>query len=207
MAKELVAVKTTKEQLKLINRGEATLREGDVILVPKGAPIGDTAAAIKRQQAAIIAGGFVPAIKYVAAALKREGRTDIPLAFELAKLRNRAEFFTTGEVPVVKSQTGVLYADTRSLQLVSFVETPILFEGQFIALRVKESVPCYSTYGLFAQLWEKSHGKWVNKKSISEGDTLKLQPTRVATFEVVDLKISPAENAQLVKLANTLFSR
>ncbi len=208
MAKEnLVAVKATQLQYNAMNK-IALYKEGDIIYVPTKSPIGDTPAAVKQQELQIKTGEFVSPVRHVGAILRRSGRPDTAIAVSTLALVGKSEVFAESSAKATKSpRTGTLYCDTRNLTRVSQIETALIYEGQFIALKVIGLVEGYTTVGTFSQLWEKlPTGKWGNKPSVKEGDLLKLTPTRVPVFEVIaNAAITVAEEAEMLNKVKTLF--
>lgn len=208
MAKEkFVAVKATQLQYNALNNVTRYMI-GDIIYVPKKSPIGDTPAAVRQQELQIKTGEFISPVRYVGAILRRSGRQDMPIAVSTLALVGKSEVFVESSAKVTKSpRTGALYCDTRALTRVSQIGTALIYEGQFVVLKVIDLVEGYTTLGTFSQLWNKTPaGKWANKPSIKEGDLLKLTPTRVPVFEVVDnMSITIAEEAEMLNKVKSLF--
>lgn len=212
MAKEIVAKAATVQQVKLINRGEARLRVGDVIIILAGALLGDFASAWAYQAKALTEGAYASAARFIQAVLLRPGCHPEPFCFEVARLRNEAEYFimqANRKVGLRKAKSGILFPDYSELTKVSFVETPVVFDPtRSIKLTVKDTVECLGTYSVFGQLWAKDPetGEWAQRPEIKAASKVALTACRQAIFDVEEnVTLKPAELAALKKVASKAF--
>lgn len=213
MAKEIVAKAATAEQVKLINRGEARLRVGDVIIILAGALLGDFEDAWKYQAKAINDRAYANAARFIQAVLLRSGCQPQPFCFEVARLRNEAEFFELQDnrkVGLRKAKSGILFPDYSNLTKVSFVETPVVFDpAKSLRLTVKDTVECLGTYSVFGQLWAKdaATGKWAQRPEVKASSKITLTACRQAIFDIDEgVTFKPAELATLKKVAAKAFN-
>lgn len=212
MAKEIIAKAATAEQIKLINRGEARLRPGDIVIILAGALLGDFAEAWTYQAKALAEGAYATAARFVQAVLCRPGCQPQPFCFEVARLRNEAEYFEMQDnrkVGLRKAKSGILFPDYSNMTKVSFVETPIVFDpAKSLRLTVKDTVECLGTYSVFRQLWVKdSAGKWAQRPELKSSSKVTLTACRQAIFDVEEnVAFKPAELAALKKAAAKAFS-
>lgn len=212
MAKEIVAKAATVQQVNLINRGEARLRVGDIIVILAGALLGDFAASWAYQAKALTEGAYASAARFIQAVLLRPGCQPQPYCMEVARLRNEAEYFIMQDnrkVGLQKAKSGILFPDYSGLTKVSFVETPVVYDPtKAYKLTVKDTVECLGTYGVFGQLWAKdSTGKWAQRPEIKASSKVTLTACRQATFTVEEgVTFKPAELATLKKVAAKAFN-
>lgn len=212
MAKEIKTHVADATQVKLINRGEARLRVGDVIVILAGALLGDYEEAWTYQAKALGAKAYASAARFIQAVLCRPGCQPQPFAFEIARLRNEAEYFELQDnrkVGLRKAKSGILFPDYSSMTKVSFVETPVVFDPtKTIRLTVKDTVECLGTYAVFGQLWAKDEaGKWAQRPEIKTSSKVTLTACRQAIFTVEEnVTFKPAELAALKKVAAKAFN-
>lgn len=211
MAKEIKAHVADATQVKLINRGEARLRPGDVIIILAGALLGDYEAAWAYQAKALDAKAYANAARFIQAVLQRPGCQPQPFAFEITRLRNEAEYFEMQDnrkVGLRKAKSGILFPDYSNMTKVSFVETPVVFDpAKNLRLTVKDTVECLGTYSVFGQLWAKDKkGKWAQRPEVKASSKITLTACRQAVFDVEeDVTFKPAELAALKKVASKAF--
>lgn len=213
MAKEIKTHVADAQQVKLINRGEARLRVGDIIVILAGALLGDYEAAWTYQAKALIDRTYASAARWIQAVLLRPGCQPQPFAFEIARLRNEAEYFEMQDnrkVGLRKAKSGILFPDYSALTKVSFVGTPVVFDpAKNLRLTVKDTVECLGTYSVFGQLWAKdaTTGKWAQRPEIKASSKVTLTACRQATFTVEEgVAFKPAELAALKKVAAKAFA-
>lgn len=213
MAKEIITKKVTEEQVKLINRGEARLRPGDVVTILAGALLGDFAEAWAYQEKALIDRQFAAAARWIQAVLCRPGCQPQPFAFEIARLRNEANFFVMQDnrkVGLRKARSGAYLPDYSGLEKVAFVPAPVVFDPTVsLRLTVKDTIECLGTYGVFGQLWaqDPKTKKWAQRPEIKATSKVTLTACRQAIFDVEEAAtFKPAELAALKKAAAKAFT-